>query len=124
MEVELTARGFMRAEFRDGNGEACSAQVSSACRDEAMLWLGVDEVTPKILSADHGWVDIPLPKGAFAAARMHLSQSHIRALLPLLHHFAERGELPREDADRMLPPGVGCPCCRLTTEPKHREEPE
>lgn len=65
----LTERGFVRGEFTDHYGLACSLQKSSlATRD--CIWLGVD---------DH---------------RMHLTQEHVAALLPMLQHFVETGELP------------------------------
>lgn len=83
-----TERGFLRGEFRDLNGDRCSIQKSSAGSQPA-LWLGCDE-----------GLDVndrpPWPgKKRELLARMHLSQDMVKALLPLLQHFAETGELPR-----------------------------
>ncbi len=91
--VGATARGFALGEFIDGNGVPCSIQKSSAaCRD--MLWLGADEIGLKQLRPGRGgWVDIPTPDHQ-ANTRMHLTRENVKALLPLLRHFARTGDLP------------------------------
>lgn len=89
----------------------CSIQKSSLATEDC-IWLGVDHVDLKILASvavsmgredllvghgperTTGWVDWPVPQGVTTSARMHLSQEQVRALLPLLQHFAETGELP------------------------------
>lgn len=73
MKFTKTPRLFRRGEFKDANGEACLLQESSAIRDEALCWLGVD------------------------GNRMHLTQSQVAELLPGLHHFAEHGTLPEPE---------------------------
>ena len=78
--MESTDRGFLRADFADANGDACSIQESSVAT-EALIWLGQNKGTH-------------LATGE-CLARMHLSQTHVIALLPLLQHFATTGELPR-----------------------------
>jgi len=85
---------YFGADFRDYNSQECSIQESSLA-NHACLWLGVNNVIPKV-RAEIGWEDVPLPFGALTAARMHLTQDQVRELLPLLQHFAEHGELPRE----------------------------
>lgn len=64
-----TVRGFLLGQFWDRYGELCSIQKSSLATEDA-IWLGVDE------------------------HRMHLTQEQVAALLPLLQHFAETGDLP------------------------------
>lgn len=102
MEEGVTSRGFRIRKFEDANGVGCSIQESSAMRGEGMLWLGAREIGLKRL--DHGWRDVPLPRPEdrpgveyLANTRMHLTQSQVRDLLPLLTHFAEHGELPDGD---------------------------
>ena len=90
-------RGFLRADFKDGNGEDCSIQESSACciegEDEGFyLWLGVNE--PRVQTGPP-WEAVPLPKNVLIGGRMHLRQSHVKELLPMLKHFARHGELPQ-----------------------------
>lgn len=107
MRVKITERGFARAEFKDQYGEECSIQESSLAT-ASCIWLGVNEVTPRIMASHAiamgradiangettGWVDWPVPDGALKSGRMHLTQAQVRALLPLLTHFAETGQLP------------------------------
>lgn len=83
IKIKSTNRGFARGEFTDVNGEQCSIQESSAAK-KPMLWLGQDEPT------------IHESTGT-AMCRMHLSQAHVRALLPLLHEFAKTGRLHNDE---------------------------
>lgn len=71
IEFGTTSRGFKIAHFSDQYGQDCSLQKSSLM-DPDCIWLGA-----------HGNPN-----------RMHLSQEHVRALLPALQHFADTGELP------------------------------
>lgn len=84
MKLTPTSRGFMRAEFVDHYGEACSIQQSSLA-EPAAIWLGCDTGTHHHVTGK-------------CLARMHLTQEHVLALLPLLQHFADTGELPRVEA--------------------------
>ena len=77
MEIKTTSRGFCRAEFIDANGEECSVQESSEVRGERLLLLGIDGIIP---------------------GRMHLTQSQVRNLLPVLLRFAEGGVFKDEGA--------------------------
>lgn len=112
MQMKQTDRGFMLASFKDGNGHECSIQESSACRDEGLIWLGIDRPEVKTFGAN-GWQDVPLPEDVLLGGRMHLTQSQVRELLPLLQHFAECGDLRLEQDT----PGTGCPCCRRESLP-------
>jgi len=83
-------RGFRGLRFRDRYNTACSLQESSLMF-EACIWLGAHEGhLLEDASSPHPPEKRPL------LARMHLTQDHVRALLPLLQHFAETGELPDE----------------------------
>ncbi len=62
-------RGFLRGEFQDEYGMACSVQKSSVATEDC-IWLGRDYY------------------------RMHLTQAMVADLLPLLQHFVETGDLP------------------------------
>lgn len=75
IEFRKTDRGFVRADFVDKYGSQCSLQKSSLATEDA-IWLGVHK---DFLGSE--------------ATRMHLTQEHVRALLPFLTKFAETGEL-------------------------------
>lgn len=103
LEYDVTSRGFPRWAFMDLYGEICTIQKSSLAREHA-IWVGVHDTTPKIMGKAvredlTGWVNYPLPEGALIASRMHLSQEQVKALLPILQHFAESGELPEADEE-------------------------
>lgn len=93
-------RGFLRGEFTDAYGAKCSIQESSLAADEAHIWLGCNEIGLQRFEPGKGWSEVPLeqeaPNGVIhqANTRMHLSQSMVRELLPLLQHFADHGCLP------------------------------
>ena len=88
-------RGFKGFVFIDRNNEKCSLQESSLATNDA-IWLGLDQVIPKILIKGKGWQNVPLPDGTLIAGRMHLTQAQVQTLLPALQYFAERGVLPDE----------------------------
>lgn len=97
-----TQRGFRIENFTDSNGVKCSLQVSSAARQEPLVWLGCDEIGLKRFRPGYGWMDVTLEEPNLsgivhtANTRMHLSQSQVRDLLPALQHFAEHGDLPEQ----------------------------
>lgn len=68
MKTEITDNGYTLVRFTDGNGNSCMLQESSVAT-EPMVWLG---------------------RTMF---RMHLTQEHVKDLLPNLSHFVETGEL-------------------------------
>jgi len=99
-----TARGFTHASFKDRYGANCSIQESSLAT-EAAIWFGIDDADPQIMCSDAkrlglslqdtvGWQPYPLPEEVLLTTRMHLTQDQVKALLPVLIHFAETGELP------------------------------
>lgn len=72
--IEKTDRGFRLGKFVDHYRDLCSIQESSLAGEDC-IWLGQDEAGGK-------------------PARMHLTQEMAAALIPLLQHFVETGELP------------------------------
>lgn len=110
MEYRTTARGFALYEFQDRNGEKCSLQKSSIATEDC-IWLGIDDANPVIMASDvrklglalaeaNGWVPYPIPPEVLLSTRMHLTRKQVKALLPILKHFAKTGEvvnLPKKD---------------------------
>lgn len=101
MKSTTTERGFRVVEFTDNNGIECSLQKSSLATEEC-IWLGCSEIGLKKFTPYKGWEDVELeqePRGIHHVAntRMHLTQEHVRALLPALQHFADTGELPESN---------------------------
>lgn len=106
IEIGATNRGFSTGKFTDHYGAECSIQKSSSFDDA--IWLGINDADPKIMSSDaiklglrertydendNGWVNYEIPKQVLLNTRMHLTQDHVKQLLPLLIKFAETGEL-------------------------------
>jgi hypothetical protein len=73
-------RGFLRGEFKDRNGDACSIQKSSIGTEDC-IWLGCDHETFHSVT------------GEACGARMHLTRDLAAALIPHLQRFVETGEL-------------------------------
>lgn len=107
LELGVTDRGFSTGKFIDRYGAECSIQKSSLAFEEA-IWLGIDNPDPKIMSSDairlglrkrtydendNGWIKYELPKEVLLNTRMHLTQTHVKQLLPILQKFAETGEI-------------------------------
>ena len=99
-----TERGFSLIQFEDRYGAVCDIQESSLA-EEAAIWFGPHDADAQVMHGDaaargvstsqnYGWVKYPIPKQVLLNTRMHLTQSQIAELLPLLQHFAETGELP------------------------------
>ena len=63
-----TNRGFRLVSFIDSYGYDCSIQESSNA-EKACIWMGIRD------------------------ERMHLSQSEVKKLIPILQGFVERGDL-------------------------------
>lgn len=68
MKKELTARGFGFYEFQDRLKIKCQLQKSSIATQDC-IWLGT------------------------VVDRMHLTQEHVKELLPILQKFVEAGEI-------------------------------
>jgi hypothetical protein len=103
VEMGVTARGFPRGAFSDLYGSPCSIQKSSLATDDA-IWLGVDDVSPKVLHGDArklgietdatcGLVPYPIPQEVSMATRMHLSREQVAQLLPILERFVATGDI-------------------------------
>jgi hypothetical protein len=98
MKRTTTERGWPVDLFEDSHGTLCTIQVSSLADEEAHIWLGAAEIGLKAMIPGEGWRPIEgheLPSELIIANnRMHLSQSQVAELLPVLAHFAEHGVLP------------------------------
>lgn len=100
LEQDTTNRGFGIWKFKDKYDSPCSLQDSSLAT-EAAIWFGIDDVRPQIMASKTpqggtGWVDYPLPEDVHIFSRMHLTQTQVKALLPILQHFADTGEYVRD----------------------------
>lgn len=93
MEVNKTNRGFFIINFTDSYGVKCSLQESSNVIPH--VWLGVDDVEPKILGSD-GWKPYFIPKDVVLKSRMHLSVEQAAKLIPFLQEFVKTGFLVKE----------------------------
>jgi hypothetical protein len=100
VKVTKTGRGFEIVEFEDHNGQACSLQQSSAigwfasdAPGSSFVWLGVNDVIPKVLVQNEGWVDVKLQEGAMTSARMHLDQDSVKSLVKHLNRWLKTGSL-------------------------------
>lgn len=100
MEINKTIRGFGLITFPDGNGNICTIQESSACRDEALIWFGPQTLNVQVMRGN-GWEQLDIRKlpnvtEVCGNERMHLTQSQVKELLPVLTYFVEHGELPSD----------------------------
>jgi len=77
MKVEFTKRGFARIDFIDRYNAKCSIQDSSIATEDC-IWLGCNE-------GEHA--------DGSCCARMHLTQEHVRQLLPVLQRFLDTGTI-------------------------------
>lgn len=96
-KFKKTQRGFGYREFHDANGVDCSIQESSAIQDEALIWFGADDIGLKHFVAGRGWKDVELTdtmqEHYIANTRMHLTQSQVAELIPILQKFVDTGEV-------------------------------
>lgn len=86
LKLKKTQRGFARAEFKDLYNAPCSIQQSSSAEVNA-IWLGCESGTHYLGTTPTENIEYD------CAARMHLTQEQVKALLPLLLRFVETGEL-------------------------------
>ena len=97
MNKTHTNRGFGKIEFTDRYGVKCSIQESSLASAEGHIWFGANDIGLKHFKAYEGWKDVELvntlEEHYVANNQMHLSQSMVRELLPILQKFADTGEL-------------------------------
>lgn len=103
LKAGRTTRGFSVVHFKDLYHSECSVQLSSLASQDA-IWLGVDDAKPQILASKAGayglstdqttgWVPYPIPDAVLLTTRMHLTREDVAALLPILQHFVETGEV-------------------------------
>lgn len=113
MHKETTSRGFGLIRFNDSNGTECTVQESSAYRDEGLIWLGAAKLDVKVMrSFGFGWqnLDIESLPGITAVCgneRMHLTQSVVKEILPILTYFAEHGHLLEETENESTQTSLG-----------------
>ena len=117
-----TNRGFELHKLKDVDGVEYTLQESSAALictadddiEGPFVWLGISHPDISIMYRDAkalgldlppkdphsvgcGWCDFPIPKEAFIASRMHLSQEQARDLAQRLLFFADNGYLKEEE---------------------------
>lgn len=104
LKTEYTGRGFAIIRFEDRYGVKCSIQKSSLMGEDA-IWFGTTDPDPRIMltharrlgvdpgNADNGWVSYPIPPEVLMNDRMHLNVDQVKALIPILQHFVDTGEL-------------------------------
>lgn len=103
MKLKKSPRGWKYAEFKDRYGATCSIQESSS-GEEASLWLGVDDVEPKVLASQAssvgvqtnetcGWVPYPIPEEVLLSSRMHINIKMAKELVKHLNKFIKTGHL-------------------------------
>lgn len=88
LELQFSARGFAFVEFIDKYKSECSLQESSASGnvvDGSYIWFGVDKPFAEYKVEDGEQV------------RMHISQTQMEQLLPLLQRFVRTGQLRKEE---------------------------
>lgn len=92
LKKSKTGRGFGLIEFIDEKGVECSIQESSLATDEC-IWIGCDDADPRhfVPGAKEPWPKVELPKDAVMNTRMHLNRKQVKALLPILKRFVEKG---------------------------------
>jgi len=105
MKTTKTNRGFSITSFKDANGVECNIQISSAMREEALIWFGCDGMGMKGFNPDRtGWHSIPDTEVAnklgfqdvLTNTRMHLTQSQVKLLLPYLNQFVKTWDIELE----------------------------
>lgn len=87
-----TERGFPGFEFKDRYDAKCSIQKSSLAFEDC-IWFGVDDADPRILTPALGWQPVEISREVSLTTRMHLTQSQVKKLLPILQKFVETGEI-------------------------------
>jgi hypothetical protein len=113
MELKKTHRGFEYIEFRDGNGDLCTIQQSSAIDNteqgydspgSSYLWVGLESADHKVMASKAeslgvattettGWVPFPIPDDVSLNTRMHLHRDQIAELIPVLQRWLDTGSL-------------------------------
>lgn len=97
MEKKHTQRGFSLYEFKERNGSLCSLQKSSIATENC-IWFGPNE---SVITVGYPWENYTEQqikeklggKEVVSNSRMHLTQTQVKELLPILQKFAETGEI-------------------------------
>jgi len=103
LDRHTTFKQLAIIKFKDRKNTQCSIQQSSY-ESKPAIWLGVDFANPQIMASDAkrlgietdkktGWINYPLPPQVGLTTRMHLTQEQVKALLPTLIKFVEKGEI-------------------------------
>ena len=103
MQKSKTNRGFDFWKFEDSYDKICSIKKSSLALEDC-IWLGIEDVEPRIMAKDAprfginesdgtGWVDFPIPEEVLLTSRMHLNREQVERMLPILQKFVDTGEL-------------------------------
>lgn len=98
-----TAKGLLRAEFKDRLGATCAIQESSR-PEESSAWLGVE---------------IDLDGDELRYGKMLLTQEMAKDLIPILRHFARTGRIGEDDPGERYQ--VGTWVKGVSIENKHAE---
>lgn len=93
IELKVLPKGPLYGEFEDRDGQKCSIQEST-WQNEACIWLGMETPLDSQDVSDR------------MHHRMHLTQTQVHALLPLLRHFARTGTLGYDDPKEVFRVGV------------------
>lgn len=98
-----TSRGFGLIHMPGRQGEVFSLQESSAIDSEQAIWFGPSELRVQSFQPG-GWRDVDfnaLIPGAtiLGNERMHLTQSQVRDIIPILSYFVREGALPDSLSD-------------------------
>lgn len=92
IKIKQTGRNFPIGNFKDRYDSECSIQKSSLAFEDC-IWLGVNNANPKILIPNEGWKSFYIPEEVLLTTRMHLTQKHVKELLPILQKFVETGDI-------------------------------
>lgn len=101
-KYDKTVRGFGVVSFKDYYGSECSVQESSIVEPEC-VWVGVNDVQPKIMKRDahkfgiqlpegeevSGWMSFPIPDEVLLSSRMHLNKDQVESLIKILQNWLE-----------------------------------
>jgi hypothetical protein len=97
-----TMRGYQQKQFLDSHNTPCSLQVSSAAlkNGDRSIWFGPTTGDDSI-QVGFPWRDVSIAemREVFDCAhvgvtdRMHLTQTQVKALLPILQRFVATGHI-------------------------------
>ncbi len=72
------------------------------------MWLGIDDVRPRIMCSDakllglpmpegevSGWMDYPIPDAVMLSSRMHLTREQVQGLVERLQSWLDTGSFEK-----------------------------